>query len=91
MSISKFSYDGPYPSDKKNKKYYVLVTKGNKTKRVDFGDKRYSDFLEHKDKDRRDRYIARASKIKNKKGKYTKDDPFSSNYWAMRILWNYED
>lgn len=89
--MNSFSYDGPYPSDRKNKKYYVLVTKGNKTKRVDFGDKRYDDYLKHKDPERRDRYIARASKIKNSKGKYTKDDPFSPNYWSLRLLWLFED
>jgi hypothetical protein len=85
----KFSYIGPFKSNRKNKKFYVIVTKGNKTKRVDYGDTRYEDYTEHKDRKRRARYITRASMITNKLGKLTRNDPFSPNYWSMRKLWNY--
>ena len=37
-------------------------------KKVHFGSTKYADYLTHKDKDRRDNYLTRATKIKNKKG-----------------------
>jgi len=43
--------------------------------------------LNHMDKQRRKEYIARASNIKNKEKKLTKDDINSANYHAIRILW----
>jgi Skp family chaperone for outer membrane proteins len=43
--------------------------------------------LNHMDKQRRKEYIARASNIKNKEKKLTKDDVNSPNYHAIRILW----
>lgn len=84
-----FTYQGPFKSNRKYKKFYVIVTKGNKTRTVHYGDTRYQSYDQHGDKDRRDRYIARASKIKNKQGKLTIDDPFSPTYWSMRKLWSY--
>jgi hypothetical protein len=43
--------------------------------------------LNHMDDDRRRLYLARASKIKDKNGNLTKDNQFSSNYHAIRVLW----
>ena len=43
--------------------------------------------LDHGDKDRRKNFLTRSAGIKNKEGKLTKDDPFSPNYHARRILW----
>ena len=74
-----------FKSNRKNKKFYVIVN----NKKIHFGDKRYEDFTQHKDKKRRENYIKRASKIRDKNGKLTKDNPLSPNYWAMRILWDY--
>lgn len=82
-------------STRKNKKYMVLTP--NK-KWVHFGDKRFSQYkdtttlriysnLDHLDKKRRDRYRARASKIKNKKGEYTYKNPEYPNYYAYNFLW----
>ena len=42
----------------KNKKYYVVVN----GKKIHFGDKRYEDFLVHKDPERRKRYRLRHAK-----------------------------
>lgn len=69
-------------------KFQVVVKKGNKTKVVKFGHRDYQDFTQHADPERRRRYLARASKIRNKKGKLTMNDPFSANYWSMRYLWS---
>jgi len=51
-----------------NKKYVVTLKNGNK---IHFGDPQYEDFLIHNDKDRRNRYRKRASKIKDKHGNLT--------------------
>ena len=49
-------YYFPYPSDKPEKKYYI-ITKDNK--RVYFGAAGMSDFTKHKDEVRKQRYIKR--------------------------------
>ena len=85
------NFQGPFKSTRKYKKFYVIVDVGKKIKRVHFGDTRYDDFTVHKDKKRREKYLARALRIKDKKGRLTKDNPFSPNYWALRLLWNYKD
>lgn len=70
-------------STRKNKKYMVNY----KNKIIHFGQKGYEDFLDHKDPDRRNNYLTRAKGIKNKKGQLTYNNPFSSNYWSINILW----
>lgn len=78
---------GVQNSKRKDKKKVVLVKKGSQVKLVHFGQKGYSDYTKHKNKKRRANYRARSGGIKNKQGKKTKNDPFSANYWARRILW----
>ena len=83
-------------SDRKNKKYKILVNGSW----VHFGDKRYEHYktslliptkyhvyAEHHDEIRRDRYLKRAEKIKDKQGNLTYLDPQSPNYWSVRLLW----
>jgi len=55
-----------------------------------FGDKRYKDYTQHKDKKRRASYLKRAGSIKDKAGRRTINNPFSANYWAARILWKFK-
>jgi len=77
----------PFPSKAKNKKYSVYVMKDGKKTLLHFGDSRYEDFRQHKDKKRQKSYLARAKGIRNKKGELTwklKDTP---NYWSVK-LWN---
>ena len=71
-------------STRKNNKYMVTLKSG---KKVHFGSSKYEDYLTHKDKDRRDKYLARATKIKNKKGELTHNNPESANYWSTKLLW----
>ena len=82
-------------SKRKNKKYSVTTPSG---KTIHFGDIRYSQFkdstglglythLNHGDKERRKKYLARAKGIKNKDGKLTWKDPESSNYYSIKFLW----
>ena len=51
-------YYFPYPSDKPEKKYYI-ITKDNK--RVYFGAAGMSDFTKHKDEERKQRYYNNCS------------------------------
>ena len=71
-------------SSRKNNKYMVTLPSG---KKVHFGSPKYEDYTVHKDKERRDKYRARATKIKNKKGELTYTNPESSNYWSVHLLW----
>ena len=82
-------------SPRKNKKYMVRTPSGNI---IHFGDTRYQQYkdttnlklykhLDHLDKDRRERYRARASKIIDKQGNLTYKDPNSANYYAYNYLW----
>lgn len=82
-----FSYKGPFKSNRKNKKFYVIVTMNNKTKIIHFGDSRYESYDQHGDEKRRKNYLARAKGIRDKNGKLTYKNPLSSNYWAINYLW----
>ena len=64
------------PSTRKNKKLDVFK---NGEKLASIGDKRYSDFLQHGDEERRKRYKARHEPYRHKKG--------SASYYADQILW----
>ena len=71
-------------SPRKNNKYMVKLPDG---KKVHFGSSKYEDYTVHKDKERRDKYLSRAMKIKNKQGELTYNNPESSNYWSVHLLW----
>ena len=71
-------------STRKNNKYMATLPGG---KKVHFGSPKYPDYTIHKDKERRDKYRARATKIKNKQGELTYTNPESSNYWSLHLLW----
>ena len=71
-------------SSRKNSKYMATLPSG---KKVHFGSPNYPDYLIHKDKERRDKYRARATKIKNKQGELTYTNPESSNFWSVNLLW----
>ena len=68
-------------SPKKDKKYRVFDPRTKKW--VDFGQMGYEDFTKHKDEERRQQYLSRATNIKGnwKKNKY------SPNNLAINILW----
>ena len=71
-------------SSRKNSKYVATLQSG---KKVHFGSPKYPDYLIHQDKDRRDKYRARATKIKNKQGELTHTNPESANFWSVNLLW----
>jgi len=76
-----------YQSTRKNKKLMVRVVEGNKDKIVHFGQKGYKDYTQHKNRQRRQNYLNRSAGIRNKQGRLTKNNKFSANYWARRVLW----
>ena len=71
-------------STRKSNKYMATLPGG---KKVHFGSSKYPDFTIHKDKERRDKYLSRAMKIKNKQGELTYTNPESSNFWSVNLLW----
>ena len=71
-------------STRKNSKYMATLPGG---KKVHFGSPKYPDYTIHKDKERRDKYLSRAMKIKNKQGELTYTNPESSNFWSVNLLW----
>lgn len=85
-------------SNVKSKKYLVTFYFNGRKHKVNFGQLGYQHYkdktpiklysnLDHNDRDRRRRYLARATMIRDKKGNLTKDNPLSPNYWAIRYLW----
>jgi hypothetical protein len=76
----------PIRSTRPDKKKMVYVRDPNtgKIKLIHFGAQGYKhNYSEKAWKS----YIARASGIRNKQGKLTKDDKLSANYWSIRYLW----
>ena len=71
-------------STRKNNKYVTTLPGG---KKIHFGSSQYPDFLIHKDKERKERYLTRAKKIKNKQGELTYTNPESANFWSVNLLW----
>ena len=71
-------------STRKNKKYVATLPGG---KKIHFGSPKYPDYTIHKDKERRDKYLTRATKIKNKQGELTYTNPESANFWSVHLLW----
>ena len=72
-------------SNRKFKKLAVATPRGF----IHFGDKRYKDYTQHHDESRRRAYLKRAKGIRDKNGRLTINNPYSANYWAARVLWNY--
>lgn len=68
-------------SERKDKKYKIYDP--YKEKWVHFGHIKYQDFTKHKDEERRQRYLKRASHIKGD----WKDNIYSPNVLSMLILW----
>ena len=60
-------------------------------KKIHFGSTQYPDFLIHKDKQRKEKYLTRAKNIKNKQGELTFTNPESGNFWSVNLLWPEND
>lgn len=77
-------YNKPIASDKKDKKMMVLAKKGDEVKLIHFGQKGYQ---HNYSSEAKQNYLTRSAGIRDKSGNLTKDDPFSPNYWARKVLW----
>ena len=78
----KFKLDKVTKSPNRAKKWRAHFSDGTTE---DFGATGYSDYTIHKDKDRRDNYIARHE------SDLDTDDPRRAGYLSMFILWNKPD
>lgn len=79
-------FNKPYPSTRKDKKMMVFV-KNPKTGRVNtihFGQRGYR---HNYSKEARERFLKRSAGIRDKKGRLTKNNKLSANFWTRRILW----
>lgn len=75
----KFYY--PYPSDRPEKKYYIITNQG---KRVYFGQAGASDYTIHKDPERKQRYINRH---KREEHLWNKSGINTPSFWSRFLLW----
>ena len=79
----KVHYYYPYKSDKPEKKYYIITKSG---KKIYFGQANASDMTQHKDEERRQRYIKRHEKNESKF--WNKSGIDTPSFWALFLLWN---
>ena len=77
----------PTRSTRKDKKLMVRVRdpKTGKIKTIHFGQKGYR---HNYSKKARKSYMKRSAGRRNKKGRLTKDDKTSANYWSRKVLWS---
>lgn len=66
-------------SDKPEKKWMVILPDG---KKVRFGATGYDDFTQHKDEERKERYLERHKKREDW------NDMETAGYWSRWLLWN---
>jgi hypothetical protein len=71
-------------STRKGKKYMVLYL----GRWIHFGAAGMSDYTIHKDPERRRRYLARASQIKDKNGNYAYKDKTRPAFWSYYLTWS---
>ena len=74
-------------SNRKNKRFRADFVMNGQHRVVHFGLKNAQTYFDGASKKKRDSYLARASKIKNKKGEYTHSQPGTANSFAYHILW----
>ena len=79
--------DGRIEISPKRDKKFVAVGEGPGGRDVHFGHPDYDDFLDHRDPERRRRYLARARGIRDGAGKLTWRRRSSPNFWSVHLLW----
>ena len=71
----------PYKSDKATKKYYIITSNN---KKIYFGQANASDMTQHKDEERKQRYINRHKANEN----WSKSGIDTAGFWSRWLLWN---
>lgn len=66
------------------KLYKAIIYANKKTYKVSFGDPLSVQYPHHKDKERRDRYLARHKSREN----WTKSGILTPGFWSRWLLWN---
>ncbi len=72
-------------SKNKNKRFYVIYH----GKKINFGLKNGSTFIDHKDTKKRDAWRARHSKIKLKDGSLAYKNKHQPAFWSYWLLWTW--
>ncbi len=67
----------------KNKRFYVIYN----GKKINFGLKNGSTFIDHRDKAKQSAWRARHSKIKLKDGTLAYKNKNQASYWSYWLLW----
>ena len=70
-------------SKAKGKRFFIVYL----GKKINFGSDIGSTFFDHKNIIKKKAWLARHSKIQNKKGEYVIYLKTSPSYWASRLLW----
>jgi len=73
----------PYPANDNKHKYFIITNMG---KKVYFGQANASDFTQHKDEERKNRYILRHQK--NEIRFWNKSGINTASFWSRFLLWN---
>lgn len=73
----------PYPSDKPNKKFYIIT---NDNKKVYFGQAGASDMTQHKNPEKKQLYINRHKK--REEHLWNKSGINTPSFWSRFLLWN---
>jgi len=71
-------------SNRKDKKYSVVVVADGKARTVHFGASGYDDLTVHHDEKRKQLYIKRHGANEDW------NDPYKPGFWAKNLLWNKE-
>lgn len=84
--IKRIVFNRPFPSTRKDKKMMVFVRnpKTGRVKTIHFGQK---GFKHNQSRQARKKFLARSAGIRDKRGRLTKNNKLSANYWARKILW----
>ena len=79
------SFNKVVPSNRSGKKYMIVLRKdGKKVKTIHFGQAGASDYTQHKDNNRRKRYMDRHRKKENW------NDEKTAGFYAYNILWRFK-
>jgi hypothetical protein len=73
-----------FGESKRNGKRYYVVYDGEI---IHFGSDRGSTFVDHKDENIKNAWLARHSQIKNRAGEFVINLKTSPAYWSHKILW----
>lgn len=72
----------PLNKEKYKAKFKVIILDNGKIKTIMFGDNRYEDYTQHKNKERKRKYMIRHFQNEDWNDIYTK------GFWSKNLLWN---